>query len=298
MTPEHPVHDPWRLAVDLWISMRPRQWSKNLFVFVGMLFTATWMLLPRAIGAFVIYSLLSSAVYLLNDVRDRDRDVLHPEKRLRPIAAGRVPAGAAILCAAACLVAGLAATSLYGREFRVAAAAFVLLQAAYTIVLKRIVLLDVFAIAGAFVLRAMAGGYAVGVPNSVWLLVCTLQLALFLGFGKRRHELASLEEQAGNHRETLEEYSIPFLDQMISIVLGGLTVSYAVYSVISPTAVEHPTLALTLPFVMYGIFRYLYLIHIRHMGGSPETILFRDRPLQLALGGWLAVVVLALRSSA
>ena len=157
------------------------------------------------------------------------------------------------------------------------------------------VLLDVFAIAAGFVFRAVAGGFAIDVPNSVWLLVCTLQLALFLGFGKRRHEIVSLAENARSHRQILSQYSVPFLDQLMAIVLAGLTICYAIYSITSPTALQHPALVITLPNVMYGIFRYLYLIHIENKGGSPETILLEDRPMQINLLLWFVEVLVAFK---
>ncbi|NLI00688.1 MAG: decaprenyl-phosphate phosphoribosyltransferase [Chthonomonadales bacterium] len=284
-----------RTAVALLQAMRPRQWTKNLFLFVGMVFTDNWHLLPRALSAFVLFCALSSGMYLLNDVRDRERDRVHPTKRNRPVASGALAVGAATAFGIVLIAGGLAGALLLGRRFAATALLFVALQVAYTYGLKNAVILDVFAIAMAFVLRAIAGAAAVGVPDSVWLLVCTLQLALFLGFGKRRHELVELEQEAGSHRDTLDHYSVPFLDQMISIVLGALVVSYAVYSVSSPTAASHPGMVFTLPFVLYGIFRYLYLIHIRRMGGSPEAVLLSDRPLQMALLLWLLCVVAAFK---
>ncbi len=282
-------------AAALFWAMRPRQWTKNLFLFAGLVFTDNWHMLPVAVAAFAIFCCLSSGMYLLNDVRDRDRDRLHPAKRLRPVASGQLSPGLASLAGVALLVGGCAASLAVNLRFAAVALVFVGLQFAYTFVLKHMVLLDVFAIALAFVLRAVAGSAAIAVPNSVWLLVCTLEMALFMGFGKRRHEIVELTEQAGNHRNTLDHYSVPFLDQMISIVLGALVVSYAVYAAASPTAAAHPGLVYSLPFVMYGIFRYLYLIHMCNMGGSPEIIVLKDRPLQATLILWLAFVIAAFR---
>ncbi len=284
-----------RTATALFRGMRPRQWTKNLFLFAGLVFTDHWDMMPVALGAFAIFCCLSSGMYLLNDVRDRDRDRLHPAKRLRPVASGELSVGLATAAGIVLLGGGCAAAWTVNQPFAAIALVFVALQFAYTYALKQMVLLDVFAIALAFVLRAVAGSAAVAVPNSVWLLVCTLQVALFMGFGKRRHEIVELTEQAGNHRTTLDHYSVPFLDQMISIVLGALVVSYAVYAAASPTAAAHPGLVYSLPFVMYGIFRYLYLIHMRHMGGSPETIVLQDRPLQITIALWLAFVIGAFR---
>ncbi len=192
---------------------------------------------------------------------------------------------------------GVGAGFVINLRFGLVIAGYLALQVAYTAALKHQVLIDVFAIAGGFVMRAVAGGFAIAVPISVWLLVCTLQLALFLGFGKRRHELVSLAEDARSHRKNLAHYSVPLLDQLMSIVLGGLTVSYSIYCVTSTTAQQHPALVVTLLNVMYGIFRYLYLIHIEHKGGSPETILLEDRPMQANLLLWTLEVLLAFKYS-
>ena len=285
--------------------MRPRQWTKNLFVFIALVFTdnvprgladaARLNLFTTTLKAFLLFCLVSGAVYLINDVFDRDQDRLHPEKRKRPVAAGRLPWQIALVCAI--LIAAISLTAAAGINARFGAVllGYFALQLAYTWVLKHMVLLDVFAIAGGFVLRAVAGAFAIGVPNSLWLLVCTLQLALFLGLGKRRHELVSLAEDARGHRRNLAHYTVPLLDQLIAIVVGGLTVSYAIYTVMSPTALKHGLLIITLPNVLYGVFRYLYLIHVEQKGGSPETILLEDRPLQINLLLWVVEVLIAFR---
>ncbi len=280
-------------ALVLLEGMRPLQWSKNLFVFVGLVFTDNWQSMPRVIAAFAAYCLISSGVYLVNDVRDRDRDRVHPEKRRRPIARGDLTPTTAIIAGALFASLGVSGASALGPRSALTAVAFLTLQLAYTLFLKTVVLVDVFTIAMAFVLRVTAGAAAINVPVSEWLLICTLQLALFLGFGKRRNELVTLSDDAGAHRIALEQYSIAFLDQMISIILGSLIVSYAVYSAASPTAAAHPGMVATLPFVIYGVFRYLYVIHIQRLGGSPETVLVKDRPLQIALAAWLITVIAA-----
>jgi 4-hydroxybenzoate polyprenyltransferase len=289
------------LPVALLLAMRPRQWSKNLFVYAALIFTnnipislgdhARWHNFLITTLGFALYCLLSGGVYLMNDVADREQDRLHPEKCKRPVASGRLPWRVALIAGVAFGVGGTIASFAINRNFGLLALGYYLLQIAYTFAIKHIVLLDVFAIAAGFVFRAVAGALAINVAISVWLLVCTLQLALFLGFGKRRHELLSLEENAVNHRQILSQYSVPFLDQMISIVLGTLTVSYALYTISSETAKAHPGLVVTLPIVMYGIFRYLYLIHMEHKGGSPETILKEDRPLQWTLLLWTVAVI-------
>jgi 4-hydroxybenzoate polyprenyltransferase len=293
------------LPVALLLAMRPKQWTKNLFVYIALVFTnhlptslhdtENLRLFGITTAAFLLFCLISGSIYLMNDVADREQDRLHPVKRHRPIASGRLPWSVAAVASVVFGCGGVATAFLLNGSFGLIALAYYGLQIAYTYSLKHMVLLDVFAIAAGFVFRAVAGGFAIGAPNSVWLLVCTLQLALFLGFGKRRHELVSLAENARSHRQILEHYSAPFLDQLIAIVLGGLVVSYALYSITSPTALQHPGLVVTLPNVMYGIFRYLYLIHIQNKGGSPETILLQDRPMQLNLLLWFAEVIFAFK---
>jgi 4-hydroxybenzoate polyprenyltransferase len=295
------------LPLALLLAMRPKQWTKNLFVFVAVLFTGNvpfsfaqtqrWASFGTACLAFALFCLISGAVYLMNDVVDREQDRLHPEKRHRPIASGSLPVSLATAASILFGVGGVAASFALGLKFGVVALIYYLLQFAYTWWLKHQVLLDVFAIAAGFVLRAVAGALAINVTISVWLLVCTLQLALFLGFGKRRHELVSLAEGARDHRRILEHYTVSFLDQLIAISLAGLIVSYSLYSITSPTAIHHPALVVTLPNVFYGIFRYLYLIHVQHKGGSPETILLEDRPMQINLLLWLIEVGVAFRFS-
>lgn len=283
------------LAVALLLAMRPKQWPKNLFLYVALVFTDQWAQFGIATLAFLLFCLVSGSIYLMNDVQDREQDRLHPEKRNRPIASGRLPVAVAVAASLLFGWGGVAAAFLFNLKFGLVTLGYYLLQIGYTLVLKHVVLVDVFAIAAGFVLRAVAGAFAIQVPNSVWLLVCMFLLALFLGFGKRRHELVSLAEEARNHRQTLQQYNAPFLDQLISIILGSLIVSYALYSITSPTAIKHPALVATLPFVMYGVFRYLYLIHMEHKGGSPETILLEDRPMQINLLFWFLTVLTAFK---
>lgn len=285
----------WRTLRAIGEAARPRQWTKNLFLFVGLVFTDSWDRLATAATAFLAYCLMSSGMYLLNDAWDHVRDAAHPEKRNRPIPRGDLRVTTAIVVGVFLCAAGLGLAGSLGTLSLAVAGTFVALQAAYTFILKSFVLIDVFTIAAAFVLRVVAGAVAISVPVSEWLLVCTLQLALFLGFGKRRHELLALSGRAPEHRATLDHYSVAFLDQMISIILGSLIVSYAVYSASSPTASAHPGMVATLPFVMFGVFRYLYLIQIKSLGGSPETILLEDRPLQGTLLLWFLTVVLVFR---
>lgn len=276
-------------------AMRPKQWTKNLFVYIALIFTDRWTSFGVATLAFGLFCLISGSIYLFNDVADREQDRLHPVKCKRPIASGRLPWQIALVAGTVFGFGGVAASFLINLKFGLAALSYFALQLAYTKWLKHMVLLDVFAIAAGFVLRAVAGAFAIQVENSVWLLVCTLQLSLFLAFGKRRHEIISLEGQAANHRRILSQYSVPFLDQMIGIVLGGLIVSYALYVITSPTSIAHKWMVITLPNVMYGMFRYLYLIHIEQKGGSPETILLEDRPMQINLLLWVLLVIAVIK---
>jgi 4-hydroxybenzoate polyprenyltransferase len=288
-------------VANLIVSLRPDQWTKNLIVFAALIF-AVQLFDPAALAlasaAFLIFCALSGAVYLVNDVSDRDQDRLHPLKRMRPIASGALSPGSALAWAAVLGGGGLAAAFLLRPSFGAAAAAYVALVLWYTRVLKHIVILDVMSIAIGFVLRAVAGGLVIGVPISDWLLVCTILLALFLGLAKRRHELTVLADGARDHRRILEEYDPYLLDQMIAIVAAATLVAYIIYCASPDTAERFGThlLVLTTPFPIYGIFRYLYLVHRKHGGGSPSDLLLRDRPLLGCVALWgLAVVLIIYR---
>jgi 4-hydroxybenzoate polyprenyltransferase len=283
------------VAANLLISLRPAQWAKNLLVFAGILFGHR-LLEPVAIveslAAFVIFCALSGAVYLVNDIADRESDRLHPLKAVRPIASGalRVPTAA---IAAAVLAAGAVIASIaLGWTFTLVAVAYLGLQVLYSGPLKQIVILDVLTIAVGFVLRAAAGAAAVHVEFSHWLLVCTLLLALFIALAKRRHEIVLLADEATSHRRILGEYSAYLLDQMIGVVTASTLIAYIFYTV-SPETQEKfgtPWLGLTIPFPLYGIFRYLYLVHKREGGGSPADLLLADRPLLVCVALWALVV--------
>jgi 4-hydroxybenzoate polyprenyltransferase len=277
-------------------SIRPEQWTKNLLVFAGLLFGQR-LFEPQAsalaAGAFVVFCALSSAVYLVNDVVDRGADQLHPVKMRRPIASGALPVRTALSASAVMAGVALVAAVALGRGFFLAASAYLLLQAAYSGPLKHVVILDVLAIAAGFVLRAAAGAFAIAVPISAWLLVCTILLALFLALAKRRQEIVALASDAKSHRRILAEYSPYLLDQMIAIVAAATIMAYALYTVSPETAAKFGTeaLLLTLPFPIYGIFRYLYLVHQKQGGGSPSDLLLQDRPLLVCVLLWgLAVV--------
>jgi 4-hydroxybenzoate polyprenyltransferase len=283
------------------ISLRPEQWTKNLVVFAAALFGGR-LLDPRAIGlaisTFLIFCALSGAVYLLNDLVDRVADQRHPLKRARPIASGALAPRTALIVAATLVTLGLAAALGIAPRLAIVAGAYFVLLVVYSTALKHLVIVDALTIAGGFVLRAVAGAVAVSVPISSWLLVCTTLLALFLAFSKRRHELTLLAESAGDHRRILDEYSPYLLDQMIAVVTASTLIAYSVYATSADTAERLGTtrLGLTIPFVLYGIFRYLYLVHQKRGGGSPAAMLVTDGPLLACVALWAAAVAVILYS--
>ena len=278
-------------AASLFVSLRPDQWTKNLIVFAALIFAVKLLdpaALANASAAFLIFCALSGAVYLINDVSDREQDRRHPLKRMRPIAAGDLSPGAAIGWAAVLGAGGLAAAYLLRPAFAAIAAAYLVLFALYTRWLKHIVVLDVMTIAMGFVLRAVAGGLVINVHISNWLLVCTMLGALFLGLAKRRHEITLLAEGAKGHRRILEEYDPYLLDQMIGVVAAATMVAYIIYCASPETHAYFGTewMVLTTPFPVYGLFRYLYLVHRKAGGGSPSDMLLEDRPLLVCVLLW------------
>ena len=282
-------------------SLRPEQWTKNLFVFAGVLFGGHLLDAPaiaRAVAAFAVFCALSGVVYIFNDLADRAADGRHPLKRLRPIASGRLSPSTAAFAAIVLGLGSLAAAVLLSPMFAALSATYVALLVLYSVVLKHLVIIDALTIAAGFVLRAAAGAVAVFVPISHWLLVCTTLLALFLVLSKRRHELTLLADGAMTHRPILEEYSPYLLDQMIAVVTASTLVAYSVYATSAETAERLGTtrLGLTIPFVLYGIFRYLYLVHQKRAGGSPADLLITDRPLLACVGLWALSVALILYS--
>jgi 4-hydroxybenzoate polyprenyltransferase len=288
-------------AAGLIRSLRPDQWTKNLIVFAALIF-ARRLLDPAAVAlasaAFLIFCVLSGTVYLVNDVSDRQSDRQHPLKRNRPIASGRLSVSVALVSAAILGLTALAAAFWLQPRLGVVAAAYLVLFMVYTSALKHVVILDVMSIAIGFVLRAAAGGVVIGVPISNWLLVCTILGALFLGLAKRRHELTLLSEGAKEHRPILEEYDPYLLDQMIAIVAAATLVAYVIYCASPETHAYFGTdwLVLTTPFPIYGLFRYLYLVHRKQGGGSPSEMLLLDRPLLSCVAIWgLAVIVIIYR---
>jgi 4-hydroxybenzoate polyprenyltransferase len=286
------------LPLHLFLSLRPGQWTKNLLVFAGVLFGRR-LLDPGsvldAVATFAIFCALSGVAYLVNDIADRDADREPPAKASRPIATGALPVEAAAGAAIVIGGAALAGSLLLSRELAVIAAAYLTLQLVYSGVLKHIVILDVLTIAVGFVLRAVAGAVAVNVEIGHWLLVCTILLALFIALAKRRHEIVLLAGGASDHRPILGEYSAYLLDQMIGVVSASTLIAYIFYTISPETQTKFGTvwLELTIPFPLYGIFRYLYLVHRRDGGGSPADLLLNDRPLLACVALWaLAVAVI------
>jgi 4-hydroxybenzoate polyprenyltransferase len=276
--------------------LRPGQWVKNAFVLIGMLFGHAWhdpAMVWAALGATLAFCLASGAIYALNDARDVEQDRGHPDKRARPVARGAVSPNEAMGIAAGVAAAALALAAWV--DWRVAGiiAAYLALSAAYSLGLKRVPVLDVVIIAAGFMLRLLAGTLGIGIEPSRWLLACGFLLTLFLGFAKRRAEIAHLAEDAGQHRAVLEEYSIGFLDKAIALCALGMVASYAWYTLAAETALLHGTgsLALTLPWVVLGTLRYLYRLRFRGGGGDPAEELLRDPLLATAVAGWLATVL-------
>jgi len=284
---------------DILRSVRPRQWSKNLLVFAGLVFAEKLGEPDRVLKsllAFIAFCAFSASVYLLNDILDRERDRLHPVKCKRPLAAGHLSVGAAAWSAMALALAGLLIAFRLGPAFVAVSVAYLVLTGLYSWRLKRVVILDVMLVAAGFVLRVLGGTVAIDVFTSHWIILCTFLLSLFLGFAKRRHELVLLEGEADSHRSVLVHYSPYFLDQMISIVTTSTLLCYILYT-LSPETVAHvgsTRLLYTVPFVIYGIFRYLYLIHQKRGGGDPAFLLFADRSLLLDVAAWLAAALLVL----
>lgn len=276
-------------------AIRIKHWIKNLFVFAPLLFSMQLFeteLITESFLAFVSFCLVASSVYLLNDIYDYKKDKDHPVKRFRPIASGRLKISHARWMTALFLTLGMALALAVNLEFTVIAVLYFALNILYSTYLKKQVILDVLILSLFYVIRVAAGGYAIGVHVSNWLLVCTFLLALFLGFGKRRHELVLLKDDAQNHRAILSEYSPYFLDQMIAVVTSSTLVAYSLYTMSQETIDRFQTnkLPLTIPFVLYGIFRYLYLVHQKEEGGSPTQLMLTDKPLILTVIGWAAAV--------
>ena len=299
----------WAAARGVLSSMRPRQWTKNLIIYFALFFTIdqAWSLsdigeasrtFALITAAAAIFCLVTSAVYLVNDLLDAERDRHHPRKRHRPIAAGVVPPVAAAVVAVALAVAGSALAFLLEPLFALVALVYLAVNGAYSLYLKRVVILDIMAISSGFVLRAVAGAVVLDVEISPWLYVCTSLGALFLGFAKRLNEVELSGDSGPLQRESLEEYTPRLLEQLIAIVAPATLVSYVIYTFSAENLPGNNAMLLTIPFVMYGLFRYLYLVHHKNLGESPEQVLLTDVPLLVNIVLWLAtasVVLVAYR---
>ncbi len=271
-------------------AMRPKQWAKNVFVFAGLFFDGkafhgAWVW--RSVIAFVLFCLASSAVYLLNDLADINKDRIHPTKRLRPLASGALRPAAAQVTAVALLGASIPIAFVLDPAFGATLLAYAAIMILYSAYLKNVVIVDVMTVAAGFVLRVFGGTVVVEVTRfSPWLYVCTTLGALFIALNKRRHELLLLAESANGHRASLQDYSVRFVDEMTALVASSALVTYSFYTFSAPNVPGNHAMMLTIPFVIYGIFRYMYLIHNHNLGGAPEDVVLGDRPLLAALALW------------
>ncbi|MEA2204772.1 MAG: hypothetical protein QOE77_1548 [Blastocatellia bacterium] len=284
------------LLKNCWLLMRPRQWVKNGFVFMGLLFANEWRqpeMLRRVLLATLAFSLVASGVYVLNDLLDRERDLHHPTKKVRPLAAGQISVTVALLLLALLWIAGGAVGLWVSRTVLLILLAYVAINLLYSLGLRQVVILDVFLIAAGFMLRILAGTVGVGIAPSQWLLICGFMVALFLGFAKRRAELYALSGETSNHRSVLEHYQPVLLDKMIVVTATCVILTYSLYTMSPVTVQNHHTESLiyTAPFVVYGIFRYIYTLHHQQTGTEPANELFRDPHILLSIAGWLIVTL-------
>lgn len=279
----------------LFKTMRPRQWTKNIFIFAALVFDKQLFWVDsflNTLAGFALFCLISSSVYIFNDLADVEADRQHPEKKNRPIASGRLSVGAAWIAGVVLVISALTAGYFLAPAFSYVMGLYFIINLAYSKWLKHIPILDVLIIAAGFVLRVGAGVTLISVERfSPWLYIVMSLLSLFLGFGKRRAELALLAHGAGSHRKVLDGYTLPLLDQYIMIVSGTTIVAYSLYTFSAPNLPENHSMMLTIPFMVYAIFRYLYLIQVKHAGGAPEEILLSDRPFQIAMILWGAAVL-------
>lgn len=284
------------VAFALLRTLRPRQWLKNVFVFAALVFDHKLTdpnLLGLSIAAFVVFCFLSSSVYILNDLSDIEKDRAHPKKRFRPIASGALPIPVAYAALVVLAPGSLIAAFSLGLSFGLVALAYFVSNVLYSFWLKHVVLIDVMVLASGFLLRSVAGAELIGSSISPWLYICVSLLALFMGFGKRRGELL-IAQNGGATRKVLNDYSLSFIDQLINLVASATIVAYSFYTFSAENLPANHSMMLTIPFVLYAMLRYLYLIHIRGEGGAPDELVLVDRPLQLAFGLWALGVVLIL----
>jgi len=274
------------------ISMRPKQWYKNLVLFIGIIFSLNFMdfqLWSNTILGFIIFCVLSGSEYIINDIIDKEKDRKHPKKRKRPIASGRLKVSYALIFAVIAVFLALIGAYLINVKFLIISVMFFLLILSYSLVLKHLIIVDILVISMGFVVRAVAGCLAINVFISPWLIICAFLLALFLALGKRRHEMFLLGKGAKTHRKVLKDYSVQMLDQMTSIITGALIVSYSLYTFLT----DNIYMMLTVPFVIYGLFRYLFLIHMKNFGGEVE-IIFKDKGMLICMSLWIVLTLIVL----
>lgn len=273
--------------------LRIRQWIKNLLIYIALIFTNNlfnFSLLIKTTIGFILLCFAASSIYIFNDIKDAKEDSHHPEKKRRPIASGKVKTSFAFSISILLIIISLFGSFVIEKKFFIVILIYILLSLSYTLKLKNIVILDILVIATNYVLRAISGAIIINVAISPWLFICTSLLALFVIMAKRRYELNLTS--AIKHRKILEEYSIPLLDEMISVTTASTIAAYALYTFTSETASRHNYLLLTMPFVLYGIFRYLYLIHKKNLGGSPEYIFLKDIPTIINIILWIISIII------
>jgi 4-hydroxybenzoate polyprenyltransferase len=285
-------------------TLRADQWLKNIVLFAALIFSGTFRnpeVTAQAALGFIVFCLLSSAIYLFNDICDKEQDKHHPTKKDRPIASGDVSLSTGAIYALILALLGITLSFLFfSKTFTFCAIAFLGLNILYSLIFKKVVILDVMAISLSFVIRAIAGGFAIQVHISPWLVLCTLLLATFLGLSKRRHEIFLLDDAGVEHRPLLKDYSLYFLDQMIAVVTTSTLIVYILYTLLGEIKTHHGVAHMewTIPFVMYGIFRYLFLVHRKHQGGSPTRTFFSDLPLIINVLFWAALsIILIIRQT-
>jgi 4-hydroxybenzoate polyprenyltransferase len=284
------------VIIELLRLMRPHQWVKNTFVLAGLLFGHAWhnpTLVTQTLFAFVAFCLISSTIYILNDIVDIEQDRHHPSKRNRPLPSGKLKVSTAAIFALLMGASALTMASFASNTVVIILLLYALMNIAYSLKLKHVVILDVFIIATGFMLRILAGTLGIGIPPSQWLLLCGLMITLFLGFSKRRAEIIALSDDKSAHRKVLEDYSPVLLDKMIVITAAGLIMSYSLYTMNAETIRIHGTanLIYTVPFVIYGVFRYIFLLHHQSRGTDTAKDMVRDPHLLTVLIGWLLATV-------
>ncbi len=289
------------MLINILKTMRPRQWTKNLLIYIPLVFTLReyWQPFSRemytlfafATAAFILFCIFSGIVYLINDLVDVDKDRRHPTKRFRPLASGALKPSQAVAAIVGLFVIALPLAFLIDAGFAGIALIYLAVNLLYSYVFKNMVIVDVFTVAAGYVLRAVAGAVAIHVPASPWLYVCTVLLALFISFSKRRHELVVLEGDATDHRAILKEYTPELLDEMIAVTTASFVMAYSLYTFSAENLPRNHSMMLTIPFALYVVFRLLYLVHVKNYGGSPEEMVLKDRPLFVALVLWGLVIV-------